>query len=292
MAQENIGWYWLCGVNSTDLDDSGSFVLKKVSGNTCFIDLLDVLPHLWFILTAASVLLALTCFVRFKHSWRSDYILRFPGHILRWLISIFLLICLFASLAEGILTDETYIQSLGGSQPHLYIPPITALMACIISLVYYHHMEVWQAGGMAFVSLLYYATAALGEIGKLINLHDAKQNSVEIARFDLSILQLICYSLLILLDINVIRCKVGRASWIKVIFFYRFIGVNTALPIQCEDGKTVSELTIITLSPSWSCYLLPITVMNVHCAYYQTITSSSLSLVTMRSNGVKSTKTL
>ena len=44
------------------------------------------------------------------------------------------------------------------------------------------------------------------------------------------------------------------------------------------------------LSPSWSCSLFPITVMNanIHCTWHQTIILSSLRLVTMRWNGVKS----
>ena len=64
--------------------------------------------------------------------------------------------------------------------------------------------------------------------------------------------------------------------------------------MECRLERWVCNLKLIlrfiTLSPSWSCSLFPMTAMNANmCAWHQTIISSSLSLVTLiRWNGVKS----
>ena len=203
------GWQWFCGLNSSDIDNSGGFNLENGHGNTCFVDALDIIPHLGFLVLATAVLV-LGCCTRYRSRRRSEYLIRFPGHSLRWCLSITLLIILLASLAEGILTDETYIQGLGSTQPHLYLPSIFTLAGVVISLVYHQHMEAWQAGGMSFLLLVYYAAAALGEVGKLINLVELDQGSMEIVRFDLTILQLACFLLLLFIEVNTIRLKVGQ----------------------------------------------------------------------------------
>ena len=108
-GQVSEGWQWLCGLNSTDLDISGGFNLVNGHDNTCFVNALDFIPHLGFILLSTIVLLGCcTCLNKVK---RSEYLIRFPGHSARWLVSILLLLLLLVSLAEGILTNETYIQS-------------------------------------------------------------------------------------------------------------------------------------------------------------------------------------
>ena len=108
----NEGWQWLCGLNSTDLDSSGGFNLVNGHDNTCFVNALDFIPHLGFILLSTIVLLLGYCKC-FSKARSSKYLIRFPGHFVRWLVSIILLLLLLASLAEGILTNETYIQSWG-----------------------------------------------------------------------------------------------------------------------------------------------------------------------------------
>ena len=207
VQQANQGWQWLCGLNSTDLDSSGGFNLVNGHDNTCFVNALDFIPHLGFILLSTIVLL-LGCCTCLNKVQRSKYLIRFPGHSATWVVSILLLLLLLASLAEGILTNETYIQSWGITQPHLYAPSVCALVSVIVSLVYYHQMEVWQVGGMAFLLLFYYAAAALTEIGRLINLLELDQGSVEITRFDLVVLKLICFVVLLTLELNIIRIKV------------------------------------------------------------------------------------
>ena len=192
------GWQWLCGLNSTDLDSSGGFNFVNGHDNTCFVDALNFIPHLGFILLSVIVLLV-GCCLCFGKGRSSEYHLRFPCHSIKWPVSILLLILIVASLAEGILTDETYIQTLGASQPHLYAPSICALAAVIMSLVYCLQMEVWHVGGMAFLLLFYYAAAALTEIGRVINLLELDKGSVKITRFDLVVLKLVCYIVLLLL---------------------------------------------------------------------------------------------
>lgn len=230
MADDTITdkWEWFCGVNSTDLDSFIDFTWEEdqVLNNTCLVDAFVAAPQAISILVFSVflLLLKLSCY-RIRSS---RYLLRYPGHSFKWLITSLLFVVLIASIGEGILTDESYPSSSYGTQPHFYIAPSTAFIGLALSLTFYQMMEVWDAPYMVFLLILYFAVSVAAETSQLLNLLyqqddilNAGQSLTAIMKFDLVLVRLTFYSLLLLLDLNLVRAKVGfKTGPTKTFKFY------------------------------------------------------------------------
>ena len=203
-------WEWFCGVNSSDLDLQGNQTWTKdnVLGSPCLVDGLDTLPHLIFVIGASLLLLILSICTQYKNN-DSKFLLRFPGHKLRWVLLVISFILLAGSLGEGVLTDSTY-DSIQPTQPHLYLPQCCALIGIVVSMAWYQHAEMWQAGHMLWIVSLYWICAFSTQAVRLFSLQHLDLGSVEIARFDFTMALMVVYGLVFLLDVNAIRAKVSN----------------------------------------------------------------------------------
>ncbi len=132
----------------------------------------------------------------------------YPGHSIRWLISALLLVILLASIGEGVMTDETYKVLDQPTQPHLYVHSVLSFIAVLVSLIYYHHMEVWQIPMMSPLLFLYWLTSLGDDIFRLLSLEYQNLVDVNIVPFDLTIIKIIIYFFLLVVELNVIRTKV------------------------------------------------------------------------------------
>ena len=196
-------WEWFCGVNSSDLSSSGDWLQ-----NSCFVDALSVLPHAAFVVVASLVLLVLGCCTAYGKI-HTKYLLMYPGHELRWLLGFLLIILCSASIGEGVLTDQTY-QAVGrGSQPHLYVPGAAALVACLLSLVFYHHMELWQAPALSVVLLGYWLAAAGAEALRMTSLDRQGLVDFSLVRVDITVVLLVSFGLLLMVEIFFIIVQVS-----------------------------------------------------------------------------------
>ena len=213
-------WEWFCGINSSYTVESLEFY-GNVYNNTCLIDGLVTIPHTAFLLLASVVLLVVGCFTSYRRV-HTKYLLVYPGHSLRWLVSVLLLIIILASIGEGIMTDETYQAWKQPTQPHLYIHSIVAFVAVVISLVYYHHMELWQLPAMSVLLLVYWVFSLGNEVLRMLNLGLQEDVDVHVVIFDLTLIKLAIYSVLIVLEMNVIREKVNLLGFIHKYFFSLF----------------------------------------------------------------------
>lgn len=197
-------WEWFCGRNSVYTGiDSGWF--DDVRNDTCFVDGVVALPHSVFLIILSILLFLIGCCTRYRRV-HTKYLLVYPGHSLRWLIAVLLLVLILASVGEGVLTDGTYKEQ--PTQLHLYVHSIVAFAAVVMSLVYYHHMELWQLSGMSVVLLVYWGCSAGVEIFRLVSLTYQEEDDVKNLIFDLTIIKLIIYLVLLAIEANVIRIKV------------------------------------------------------------------------------------
>uniref|UniRef100_A0A4W5RH58 ATP-binding cassette, sub-family C (CFTR/MRP), member 8 n=1 Tax=Hucho hucho TaxID=62062 RepID=A0A4W5RH58_9TELE len=110
---------------------------RGVLNNGCFLDALNVVPHIFLLFITFPILFigwgSQSSKVHIHHStW-----LHFPGHNLRWLLTFILLFVLVCEIAEGIVSDG-FTQSF---HLHLYMPAGLAFMAGITSIIYYHNIE-------------------------------------------------------------------------------------------------------------------------------------------------------
>ena len=215
MADNQVAekWEWFCGPNSTDLELFANWERDQALNNTCLVDAFVAGPHSVALLVFSLVLFLIGCCTKYRNQ-HSRYLVRFPGHSFKWLIASLLFVVLFASLGEGVLTDQSYrIANDFNTQPHFYIPPVMAMVALALSLIFYQMMEVWQLPYMAFLLIIYWLVSIVAEVTQLLNILeqtnlDNIQDLVDVMKFDLIVCRLIFYSFLLLLDINVVRAKV------------------------------------------------------------------------------------
>ncbi|GAB5577636.1 ATP-binding cassette sub-family C member 9 isoform X1 [Prionailurus iriomotensis] len=112
---------------------------QGVLNNGCFVDALNVVPHVFLLFITFPILFigwgSQSSKVHIHHStW-----LHFPGHNLRWILTFMLLFVLVCEIAEGILSDGPLVTE--SRHLHLYMPAGMAFMAAVTSVVYYHNIE-------------------------------------------------------------------------------------------------------------------------------------------------------
>ena len=203
----DTNWEWFCGINSSYTGDSLDWYADE-RNNTCLVDGVMTIHHGSFLILHSIVLLVIGCCTGYRRV-HTKYLLVYPGHSLRWLVSVLLLVLILASIGEGIMTDETYQALHQPTQPHLYIHSITGFVAVMVSLVFYHHIELWQLPAMSFLLFVYWVCSLGVEIFRLLGLEYQQQIDIHVLLFDLTIVKLVIYAVLVLIEANVIRSKVS-----------------------------------------------------------------------------------
>ncbi|XP_028263881.1 ATP-binding cassette sub-family C member 8 [Parambassis ranga] len=170
-----------------------------VLNNGCFLDALNVVPHVFLLFITFPILFigwgSQSSKVHIHHStW-----LHFPGHNLRWLLTFVLLFILVCEIAEGIVSDG-FSQSL---HLHLYMPAALAFMAAITSIVYYHNIETSNFPKLLLALLIYWVLAFTM---KTIKFAKYTEHGIGLRqlRYCITGLLVLLYGLLLAVEINVI----------------------------------------------------------------------------------------
>ncbi|XP_067396777.1 ATP-binding cassette sub-family C member 8 isoform X3 [Emydura macquarii macquarii] len=175
---------------------------KGVLNNGCFVDALNVVPHVFLLFITFPILFigwgSQSSKVHIHHStW-----LHFPGHNLRWILTFILLFVLVCEIAEGIVSD-------GVSESrhlHLYMPAGMAFLATITSVVYYHNIETSNFPKLLIALLFYWTLAFITKTIKFVKFCDNGVGFSQL-RFCLTGLLVILYGMLLAVEINVIRVR-------------------------------------------------------------------------------------
>uniref|UniRef100_A0A8C3D0L9 ATP binding cassette subfamily C member 8 n=1 Tax=Cairina moschata TaxID=8855 RepID=A0A8C3D0L9_CAIMO len=161
-----------------------------VLNNGCFVDALNVVPHVFLLFITFPILFigwgSQSSKVHIHHStW-----LHFPGHNLRWILTFILLFVLVCEIAEGIVSD-------GKATLVLYIHVAFFLNDYLINIAIVYFCN----------SLLFYWTLAF--ITKTIKFVKFCDNGVGFSqlRFCLTGLLVVLYGMLLAVEINVIRVR-------------------------------------------------------------------------------------
>ena len=204
-------WGWFCGGNTSCREQAAEW-----AGDPCLVAGVTAAVHAAFLAVSVLALIALAATVGRSGSsgaGRARYLLCYPGHTVRWLVCLGALCVLAGAVGEGLLTDQTHRAWQGGhgytSQPHLYLPGALALAAMALSLVCYHHAELWRVPAVSILLLCYWSAAVFGEGLRLVNLRHQRQIDVHVLRFDLTMIMLLVYIFLALTEVNLIRLKVS-----------------------------------------------------------------------------------
>uniref|UniRef100_A0AAQ5YE30 ATP-binding cassette, sub-family C (CFTR/MRP), member 8 n=1 Tax=Amphiprion ocellaris TaxID=80972 RepID=A0AAQ5YE30_AMPOC len=171
-----------------------------VLNNGCFLDALNVVPHVFLLFITFPILFigwgSQSSKVHIHHStW-----LHFPGHNLRWLLTFVLLFILVCEIAEGIVSDGYVYQSL---HLHLYMPAGLAFMAGITSIVYYHNIETSNFPKLLLALLIYWVLAFIMKTIKFAKYTEHGIGPRQL-RYCITGLLVLLYGLLLAVEINVI----------------------------------------------------------------------------------------
>ncbi|XP_044281697.1 ATP-binding cassette sub-family C member 8 isoform X2 [Varanus komodoensis] len=204
-------------------------VHNGVLNNGCFVDALNVVPHVFLLFITFPILFigwgSQSSKVHIHHStW-----LHFPGHNLRWILTFILLFVLVCEIAEGIVSDgvsETH-------HLHLYMPPGMAFLAAITSIVYYHNIETSNFPKLLIALLFYWTLAFVTKTIKFVKFCDNDIGPLQL-RFCLTGLLVVLYGMLLLVEINVIRVR-------RYVFFKK--------PKEVKPPEDLQDLGVRFLQP-------------------------------------------
>ncbi|XP_075043661.1 ATP-binding cassette sub-family C member 8 isoform X3 [Mixophyes fleayi] len=188
-----------CG---SDNNSSAYNVDNGVLNNGCFVDALNVVPHVFLLFITFPILFigwgSQSSKVHIHHStW-----LHFPGHNLRWILTFILLFVLVCEIAEGIVSDGFS----ASRHLHLYMPAVMAFLAGITSIIYYHNIETSNFPKLLIALLVYWILAFVTKTIKFVKFCDNGVWFLQL-RFCITGLLAIFYGMLLAVEINVIRVR-------------------------------------------------------------------------------------
>ncbi|XP_054751628.2 ATP-binding cassette sub-family C member 9-like isoform X1 [Lytechinus pictus] len=186
-------WDWFCGVNYTLNSGTGL-------NNSCLINGIIVVPQLGFVVISSLILTFLAVCSTSERQSCSKYLLRLPGHTPRWLLTYVLLVLTLSFLAEGILTNDTYLANSLPHQPHLYVVGVTMFLGAILSIVYYHMMEKWRERHMAWLLVVYWMVSLLSMIVYMIHIVNIGEAEWTRVRFDLALGLIFLMTMMVIIE--------------------------------------------------------------------------------------------
>ncbi|XP_043092690.1 ATP-binding cassette sub-family C member 9 isoform X3 [Puntigrus tetrazona] len=210
------------GKNAYSVDDG-------VLANGCFVDALNLVPHVFLLFITFPILFigwgSQSSKVQIHHNtW-----LHFPGHNLRWILTFTLLFVHVCEIAEGIVSN-TQMES---NHLHLFMPALMGFIAATTSVVYYHNIETANFPKLLLALFIYWILAFITKMIKLWKFAEASLGVREL-RFCITAVLVVLYGLLMAVEINVIRVR-------KYVFF--------ANPQRVKPPEDLQDLGVRFLQP-------------------------------------------
>ncbi|NP_001025325.1 ATP-binding cassette sub-family C member 9 [Danio rerio] len=215
-----------CG---NDRDSNAYSVDNGVLDNGCFVDALNLVPHVFLLFITFPILFigwgSQSSKVQIHHNtW-----LHFPGHNMRWILTFTLLFVHVCEIAEGIVSN-TWMES---NHLHLFMPAFMGFIAATTSVVYYHNIETANFPKLLLALFIYWILAFITKMIKLWKFAEASLG-VQHLRFCITALLVVLYGLLMAVEINVIRVR-------KYVFF--------ANPQRVKPPEDLQDLGVRFLQP-------------------------------------------
>ncbi|XP_051911524.1 ATP-binding cassette sub-family C member 9 isoform X2 [Hippocampus zosterae] len=215
-----------CG---NDVNKSGYSVDDGMLNNGCFVDALNLVPHVFLLFITFPILFigwgSQSSKVQIHHNtW-----LHFPGHNLRWILTFSLLFVHVCEFAEGVVSNKM----MDTNHLHLFMPAFMGFVAATTSVVYYHNIETSNFPKLLLVLFIYWVLAFITKSIKLWKFAMYKVGMRHL-RFCITALLVLLYGLLMAVEINVIRIR-------KYVFF--------ANPQKVKPPEDLQDLGVRFLQP-------------------------------------------
>ncbi|XP_074050394.1 ATP-binding cassette sub-family C member 9 isoform X3 [Macrotis lagotis] len=213
-----------CGNNISSYD-----IKEGVLQNTCFVDALNLVPHVFLLFITFPILFigwgSQSSKVQIHHNtW-----LHFPGHNLRWILTFALLFVHVCEIAEGIVSDG----EMESRHLHLFMPAVMGFVATTTSIVYYHNIETSNFPKLLLALFLYWVMAFITKTIKLVKYCQLGLGVSEL-RFCITGMMVILNGLLMAVEINVIRVR-------RYVFFMK--------PQKVKPPEDLQDLGVRFLQP-------------------------------------------
>ncbi|TMS03088.1 ATP-binding cassette sub-family C member 9 [Larimichthys crocea] len=200
-----------------------------VLNNGCFVDALNLVPHVFLLFITFPILFigwgSQSSKVQIHHNtW-----LHFPGHNLRWILTFSLLFVHVCEFAEGIVSNKM----MDTNHLHLFMPAFMGFIAATTSVVYYHNIETSNFPKLLLVLFIYWVLAFFTKSIKLWKFAEYEVGPQHL-RFCITALLVLLYGLLMAVEINVIRVR-------KYVFF--------ANPQKVKPPEDLQDLGVRFLQP-------------------------------------------
>ncbi|XP_073506649.1 ATP-binding cassette sub-family C member 9 isoform X2 [Phyllobates terribilis] len=214
-----------CGNNTNTSYNVNNGVLN----NICFLDALNLVPHVFLLFITFPILFigwgSQSSKVQIHHNtW-----LHFPGHNLRWILTFVLLFVHVCEIAEGIVSDA----QMTSRHLHLFMPAIVGFIAATTSIIYYHNIETSNFPKLLLALFLYWVLAFISKTIKLVK-YCENEIGVHQLRFCITGAMVVLYGLLMAVEINVIRVR-------KYVFFMS--------PQKVKPPEDLQDLGVRFLQP-------------------------------------------
>ncbi|XP_072031468.1 ATP-binding cassette sub-family C member 9-like [Amphiura filiformis] len=204
MATEDENrWSWFCHETniSSEAGDDGAYMTE------CTVNFAAFLLHLLFVIIACLVLIWRRWCCVFRDV-TLPYLIKWPGHNTRWILSFLLVVLAIASLGEGILTEMARKEP--SPQLQFYLPACLLLIATIVSVLYYQLTENWKSPGLLWLLLAYWFFCIIINIMRITHLFQENVAGIDAAILWITVLLLVSYVLLLVLELNLVTLKVCR----------------------------------------------------------------------------------
>ncbi|XP_078276112.1 ATP-binding cassette sub-family C member 9-like [Rhinoraja longicauda] len=212
-----------CGNDSHYNVDGGIF------NNCCFVDALNLVPHVFLLFIAFPILFigwgSQSSKVQIHHNtW-----LHFPGHSFRWILTFILLFVLICEIAEGTVSDRR----MTTRHLHLFMPASMGFIAATTSIVYYHNIETSNFPKLLLALFIYWVLAFITKSIKLVMYYDQGVTMSQL-RFCITLILVFLYGSLMAVEIN-------------VIIFRKYVFFNT--PKKVKPPEDLQDLGVRFLQP-------------------------------------------
>ncbi|XP_072031473.1 ATP-binding cassette sub-family C member 9-like isoform X2 [Amphiura filiformis] len=223
MATEDENrWSWFCHETniSSEAGDDGAYMSE------CTVNFAAFLLHLLFVIIACLVLIWRRWWCVFREV-TSPYLIKWPGHNTRWVLSFILVVLAFASLGEGILTEMARKEP--SPQLQFYLPACLLLIATIISMLYYQLAENWKSPGLLWLLLAYWFFCFVINVVRITHLLQENVAGIDAAVLWIAVLMLVSYILLLVLEVHLValeeyKTSIGKSPSVWKVFLRVFKG--------------------------------------------------------------------
>lgn len=181
--------------------------------NRCFVDVMNIIPCGLFLLVSIFILVV----------WKQSFLgkleaktwVHFHCHIIRWILTLLLILINCIEIAEGFVSDYLDPDQMNY---HVIIPHFISLLSSIVSIIFYHNVEMWNSPRFLLVLLPYWCSAGTLKLVKAFSLYHTDID-VSHLRLWLTWFDTFLYAALLIVELKVL---VTQVSIYKAFSCYKF----------------------------------------------------------------------